>query len=466
VKETLLKVADLCLGFGEVVHLRPANFVVFSGETIVLFGLQDSGRPALFRYLCGGKDALSGSVEMPGIPEGHWREHVYVSRIPPASLDFLTITEYLFLVKKEKKPALLWNKTRREYQSEILLSRMGLEIKPSMRLGRLSRLEKRLVEFAKALDTGAQIILMEEDFEGYTPDDMDTLSLVMRQLKKSGISFLINTNALRDPDLLADRIFLFRNAGLVKKIWHKDSPDSEISAYLYETPLDFPVQSRKNTEAAVPVIRYDLMGLFSGKEKALFLSVYAGEAVHVLVYDITHKNRLFNVISGMDQKNSPPVWLDGRLLLPREKRRFAWRRIVSVHNMGSPDELFQNLSPAENLLLPSIKKICRFGVFVPASAKKALERFCVRNIAPEHQKTESLDENRITALTLERWRIFGCKVLILLEPFLHLDQKTRELAARYLLGMKEEGAAIIIISSSVNAYRTIYDRMIRIEDEK
>jgi ribose transport system ATP-binding protein len=387
-----------------------------------------------------------------------------VSRIPPASLDFLTITEYLFLVKKEKKPALLWNRTRREYQAETLLSRMGLEMKSSMRLGQLSGIEKRLVEFAKALDAGARIILMEEDFEGYTPDDMDTLSLVMRQMKKSGMSFLVNTNALRDLNLLADRIFLFRNAGLVKKIWNKDGLNSEISAYLYETPLGFPVQSRRNTDAAVPVIQYDLTGLISQKKEPWFFSVYSGEAVHILVYDITQKNKLFNVISGLDQRNSPPVWLDGRLLLPREKRRFVSHRIVSVRDMGSPDELFQNLSPAENLLLPSMRKICRFGAFVPASAKKALERFYVRNIAPEHSKTEDLDENGVTALTLERWRIFGCKVLILLEPFLRRDQKTRELAARYLLGMKEEGAAIIIISSSVNAYRTIYDRMVRIED--
>jgi ribose transport system ATP-binding protein len=465
-KETLLEASGLCLGVNGVVYLQPANFIIFSGETVVLFGLQNSGRSALFRYLCGGEEALNGSVGMPGVSDADWREHIYVSGIPSVSLDFLTITEYLFLVKKEKKPALLWNESRREYEAEVLLSRLGLDIKPAARLGRLSGLEKRLVEFAKALDAGARLILMEEDFEGYMPNDMDTLALAMRQLKKGGTSFLINTNALRDLNLLADRIFLFRNAGLVKKIWNKDNIDSEISAYLYETPLDFPVRSKKTTDTDTPVIRYDLAGLSSRQEKPWFLSVRSGEAVHILVYDITLKKRLFNAISGIEADNSIPVWLDGKLLLPREKKQPVLHRIVSVRSMGSPDELFQNLSPAENLLLPSMRKIREFGVFVPDAAKKALEKFYIRDIDPDYQGMKTLDENKITALTLERWRIFGCKVLILLEPFLHRDQKTQELATRYLLRMKEEGVAIIIISSSVNACRVIYDRMIRIEDEK
>ncbi|GHT77570.1 hypothetical protein FACS1894130_02290 [Spirochaetia bacterium] len=473
-KETLVEASGLCLGFQDLVLLQPANFLIFSGEIVILLGLQDSGRQALFRYLCGNQEALSGSVQILRKPvhvKAPWAgagNTMYVSRLPSMSLGFLTVTEYLFLVRKEKRRNILWNEARREDCAETLLSQVGLDIKPSVRLDRLSRVEKRLVDFTKAMDCGARLILMEEDFEGYTPNDMETLFLAMQHLKEQGNSFLLDTNALKDIGHLADRMFLFRNRSIVKKIWNKNFDPAAIDGYLYETPRESSIPVNAAHSGSLPAIRYKISGIPLGNGGFFSLSVYSGEAVNILVYDIQQKNRLFNLISGRstgtDQKHPPLIWLDNRMLFPHEQRQPVSRHIVSIRNLGSADELFVNMSPVENLLLPSMKKISRFGIFVSGSVKKALERLYLRDISKEHEGVEALNDHARISLTLERWRIYGCKVLVLLEPFLHLDQQGRELAARYFLQMKEAGVAIIIISSSINTYGAICERLIRIEE--
>jgi ABC-type hemin transport system ATPase subunit len=60
-KKTLLQARSLCIGSHGKPFLNSVNFVICSGETVVLVGTQDSGRQHLFRFICGEGELLSGS---------------------------------------------------------------------------------------------------------------------------------------------------------------------------------------------------------------------------------------------------------------------------------------------------------------------------------------------------------------------------------------------------------------------
>jgi ABC-type sugar transport system ATPase subunit len=300
---------------------------------------------------------------------------------------------------------------------------------------------------------------MEEDFEGYTPQNIDTLLLVMQQFKQNGYSFILNTNSLNDIERIADRNFLFRNNMLVKKVRSSEAGAAAVSAYLYELPPEIPFEPERKHSITTFSIGWKTSPS-SNSNTAWLLSVNSGEIVNVCIYDIAKKNRLFDILSGKEQRKALHLEIEGKAFSQAEKKRLVSKHIISIQSLGSGDELFPNLSPGENLLVPSFKKIRQFGVFISDSARKALEDRYVHEIDSGNTAIYELGEDKNAALTLERWRIFGCKALILLEPFLRLDEKSREAVTRTLLSIKKEGAAIIIISSSINTYRSFCDRLV------
>lgn len=465
-KKLLFSSCDLCIGLPENRKARDLNIQLYKGETIAMLGLMESGRCAFTDYLSGKEQRLRGTVIFDGIRsetkilEGEIRKYIYMSKdyhligSKSDAENETTLMEYLFLHRKKGNSSIFWINKKQSEKAEILLQRVGLKNSPKQKVNTLSALEYRLLDFAKALDYEAKLILMREDFEGYDASDILRLSEVMELLKKQGITFVLETNGLKGVQALSDRLMLFRMDYLVKKMNHKEIlQQNDIKEYLMES--DKKEQENRLAAGKRKNVCYQVHNICLRDGKYINLEFHEGELVNLVDYDIGDKLKLFFVLTGEEKKADLNVFLKGERLPRNWKSKIGKYRIAAVKDMGLPREIFSNLSVGDNLLIPNICKLKKWDLFVPNGLAQSLKENWEYEKGKMPDRIEVLTKNECIDLILKRWIIFNPSVLVLLEPFLHTDEEGCRIIEGYLKKFEENGTSVIIISSSKKTYEKI-----------
>ena len=102
-----------------------------------------------------------------------------------------TVAEYLCLVES-KKSRLYLRKTELENEAEMYLKQLNLQIQVTKKLKQLSEIEKRIVDFAKACYRGAKIVIIEDEFEGMSYDEIRMFAQIIHRLVKERIGVIVN----------------------------------------------------------------------------------------------------------------------------------------------------------------------------------------------------------------------------------------------------------------------------------
>ena len=117
----------------------------------------------------------------------------------------LTITENIILGHEPRKGILL-DRGKARQKVEALIRRYHFGLNPESRIENLSVGEKQRVEILKALYNESSIILLDEPTAVLTPQEVQELFAMLRQLKKDGRTIIIITHKLKETLAIADNI--------------------------------------------------------------------------------------------------------------------------------------------------------------------------------------------------------------------------------------------------------------------
>src|SRR5258708_37114084 len=166
--DLLLKATGIHKSYGAVRALDDVSFELRAGEVHALGGENGAGKSTLIKVITGATQADSGTLEIHGAPvkeNSPTRSRALgVAAIyqQPALLPDLSVTENITLSLEQLKPwgRIDWRRQRAE--TGKLLERIGASIDPDTRVGDLTMPEQQLVEIAKAVGSGAKILIMDE----------------------------------------------------------------------------------------------------------------------------------------------------------------------------------------------------------------------------------------------------------------------------------------------------------------
>lgn len=445
---------DLSLGGEGNIKAKHLNIQIYSGETVAVLGLMGSGKGAFTGYLCGEEKRMEGAAvccekcAKAEYLEKSIRRGIYISKsngiftMEPEFREEISIAEYLFIMQGRQPNMSFWNQKKEEEQTKAAMEQIGLRISPRQRLAALSKVEWRLLDLAKACVLGAHLVLMYEDFEDFSQADIVRLAEALEKMKNMGIAFLLDTNDLKCVEYLADRCILFKDGTIIKKIRQKGQITSdEIRAYLWDEKITIP---DKKEAGGKRVYEWRDAPSGDGEERRLYFP--KGNITNLVISDVKRKLQLLSDLTGAYPQKRGSWYLDGIEL--------SCHRIVSVQDITGERELLYHLTVGENLLVPNMVKLRKKGVFVPEKLASALK----------HQWEERMgysvpDEvNRLTLqermrLILERWMIYHPDVLIMLEPFVHIDLECRQIILQYMREFAYRGTAVIVLSSNGRDYK-------------
>jgi|SRR5665213_3324482 len=228
----LLEVKDLTCTFGGVRAVDGASFTVAKGCVTGLIGPNGAGKSSVVNAIAGAVKPNSGRVVFRGEEIQDLQPHQVatrgLTRIYQQSTEFgaMTVLENLltaskeftgsaFMVSVRGKRAWRELEKRAILRARELLKRFDLGDKESDFAKSLSGGQKRLLEFARALMTEPELLILDEPLAGVNPALAQRIASEMELLRDSGLTILLIEHDLPLVERLCSEVVVMANGRVI-----------------------------------------------------------------------------------------------------------------------------------------------------------------------------------------------------------------------------------------------------------
>ena len=209
----ILDVQGLVKTYGSRRVVDGVDFQVHRGEIVGLLGPNGAGKTTSFRMTCGMIEPNAGKVVLNDIDVTRWPMY---RRAREGGMGYLAQESSVFRKLTVQDNLLgvmellgMDRKTRRRRCDELLEQFNITKLRKSLALS-LSGGERRRLEIARALVSDPQIILLDEPFTGIDPVTIDSIQVIIRNLRDDGIAILITDHQVRETLAITDRSYVIR----------------------------------------------------------------------------------------------------------------------------------------------------------------------------------------------------------------------------------------------------------------
>ena len=213
------QVTDLTVDRGRVRALDSVSLTVPRGEITVLLGPNGSGKSTLMQALLGLVTPSAGSVRVLDLPVQRALRTGRVAAVPQSDRidEGFPVTAHEVVMQGRRRFTGAWRRPSAtdRVTVEDALDRVGLAAVAGRRIGELSGGQRRRVLLARCLAQEAELLLLDEPFNGMDAGSEEVYIDVLRELTASGRAALVSTHHLGTLERLADSVALLNGRLLV-----------------------------------------------------------------------------------------------------------------------------------------------------------------------------------------------------------------------------------------------------------
>jgi branched-chain amino acid transport system ATP-binding protein len=224
----LLEVRNVRRSFGGLVAVDEVSFQVVAGQIKAVIGPNGAGKTTLFNIISGLLKANGGEVNFKGRSLAGFKPY----QIARAGISRTFQNPSLFLRMSVLENVMVGrhNRSRREFAACCLrlpgqpkeeqsirkaalaqLEYVGLAELAECQAGALAFGQRRMVELARALATGPELLLLDEPASGLNTAEKENLGKLIRRIRDQGITILLVEHDMTVVMDLSDEILVLHN---------------------------------------------------------------------------------------------------------------------------------------------------------------------------------------------------------------------------------------------------------------
>ena len=213
----MLRVDGLSAWYGAAQALRDVALEVRGGEVVTIVGRNGAGKTTLLRCLMGLHKQQRGTVELAGTDvarlPAHKRARLGMGWVPDdrGTYSSLSVAEHLALPPRAAGAA-GWSLDRLYETFPMLAERRAVAGT------QLSGGEQQILAIARALRSGARLLLCDEPTEGLAPVVVERIGAALREVKQQGGTVLLIEQNVRFASTVADRHYLLAQGRVVESL--------------------------------------------------------------------------------------------------------------------------------------------------------------------------------------------------------------------------------------------------------
>jgi monosaccharide-transporting ATPase len=475
----LLSVQGMSKRFPGVQALDGVNFSVRAGEIHALMGENGAGKSTLIKVLTGVYPGDAGSVRCegreinPGSPKEAERDGISTVYQEVNLIPHLSVAENICLGREPTAFGLLrWREMGK--RAVAALARLDLKLDVWQELASCSIAIQQMVAIARALDTSAKLLILDEPTSSLDSTEVEELFAVLRRLRSKGMGIVFVTHFLDQVYAVTDRITVLRDGKLVGTYATSELPRLQLVSKMvgkevseFKHALATPGAEKVASEAT-PFIDAKNLGR-KGSIEPVNIVIRKGEVVGLAGLLGSGRTETARLLFGVDHADSGEVLVDGvplRLFSPRSAIR---AKFAFTSENRKLEGIIPHMSVRENMIL---------AVQGSRGPWRALPRRTQEEIAAKFIKAIGIKtptaEQEISKLSggnqqkvlLARWLANEPRLFILDEPTRGIDVGAKAEIEKLIASLCEQGLAILFISSELEEVVRTCDRVYVLRDRK
>jgi branched-chain amino acid transport system ATP-binding protein len=204
----LLELRGLSRSFGGLRAVAGLDLAVEQGEILGLIGPNGAGKTTVFNLVTGFARPSAGDVVFEGRSVVGLRPSAVAARGIARTFQVVRPFPGLSVLENVTLAAFLRHPARRDAEARAreVLERIGLARRAATSASQLTLMEQRRLEVARALATGARLLLLDEPMGGLNPSEVDVASDLVAGLRASGLTIVLVEHVMKAIMRISDRV--------------------------------------------------------------------------------------------------------------------------------------------------------------------------------------------------------------------------------------------------------------------
>ena len=454
------------------------DFRLEQGEILSLLGENGAGKTTLMKILYGMHSMDSGEILYKGKP-------VQIKKPSDAiDLGICMVHQHFMLVSaftvadniiagSEPCKGIFVDKKKEYEEIEALIKKFNFNIDPYAKLGSLSVGEQQRVEILKTLYREAEVIILDEPTAVLTPNEVDDLFVVLNNLRADGKSIVIITHKLKETKAIADRVMVLRDGKMIRDdVDPKQATFNELSDMMVGRHMELGVVERSQKQGDVMFSVHDLTLEEKGQKllQNINLDIRSGEILGIAGIEGNGQSQLLDCITGQKKPQSMKVMVDGKEV-SGNPNAFLRNGLAHIPEDRNSMGLVADMSIRDNLILgyQDTEEFSKFGLLrkqvISEQADTLIDEFLVKT--PDAlTRVGALSGGNAQKVVVARAISKNPKVLIVAQPTRGVDVGASEYIRGRIRQLRDEGAAVLLISADLDEVMQLSDRIAVIYEGK
>ena len=447
------------------------------GEIHALLGENGAGKSTLMSVLFGLYQAEKGVIKKNGEvvhingPNDARRLGIGMVHQHFKLVHNFTVLENIILGAETTKYGMLKLDDARAQIVE-LSKRYKLEIDPDALISDITVGMQQRVEILKMLYRENEILIFDEPTAVLTPQEIEELMHIMKNLIAEGKSILFITHKLEEIKSAADRCTVLRKGKCIGTVDVASVSKEELSEMMVGRKVSLSVEKTERQAGDVILKVENLTVKSKEHNKALVnnasFEVRAGEILCIAGIDGNGQQELIHALAGMTESTGR-IFLEGNEITHNDIRSRGMAHIPEDrHKHG----LVLDYNLAFNLVLQSYytERFQKYGFLkfdeIYKYADELIEKFDIRSGQGAYSITRSMSGGNQQKAIIAREISRGSRLLVAVQPTRGLDVGAIEYIHKQLVAERDKGRGVLLVSLELDEVMNVSDRILVIYEGK
>ena len=446
------------------------------GEIHALLGENGAGKSTLMSVLFGLYQAEEGVIKKNGqvvkinnpndandLGIGMVHQHFKL-------VECFSVLDNIILGVEDTKGGILQRAKARQKVVD-LSERYGLQVNPDALIEDISVGMQQRTEILKMLFRDNEILIFDEPTAVLTPQEIEELLQIMKNLASEGKSILFISHKLNEIMAVADRCSVLRKGKYIGTVDIKDTNQAELSRMMVGRDVQFAVSKEpaQPKEVILDVKNISVASKLSKKNAVNNVSfqVRAGEVVCIAGIDGNGQTELVYGISGLEPLASGELHMCGQDITKMPIRKRSLLGMSHIPEDRHKHGLVLDYTLEDNMILQTYFKpefTNKAGFLqrknIRAYAERLIEQYDVRSgqgpITISRAMSGGNQQKAIIAREIDK----APQLLIAVQPTRGLDVGAIEYIHKQIVAQRDAGKAVLLVSLELEEVMTESDRIL------
>lgn len=477
--ETMVEMKHITKRFGNFVANDDISLTIKKGEIVALLGENGAGKSTLMSLLSGLKKPSSGEILIKNkvvslaSPRQATQQGIGMVHQHFMLIGDFTVLENIILGDEKTKYGMIDRVDTRKTITD-LAEKYHLQLDLDKKVSDISVGMQQRTEIMKTLYRDAEILIFDEPTAALTPQEIDSLLVIIKRLASEGKAIFLITHKLSEIKEIADTCIVVRAGKVIGTVKVSETSTDMMAEMMVGRQISFAAE-KVSTNQTRTVLELKHLVVQAGKAvpsvNDVSFKIATGEILGIAGVDGNGQSELMESISGLRKVSSGNIMLNDRDITKLKPRKTTQSGVSNIPEDRQNVGLILPMSVSDNLILQDyyLSKNQSKGLLnkskINRDGQKLMSDFDIRAdsiLEPVGSLSGGNQQKVIIAREISR----NPDLLIAANPTRGLDVGAIEYVHKQILKQRENEKAILLVSFELDELLRLSDRIAVIHQGK